>query len=156
MSIPFITVDALTIGWGDAILQKDASFEVNYGEIFAILGGSGCGKSTLLRYLIGLEQPMSGSIDIAGQGPPNLAVGRPPFGVMFQSGALLGSLTVGENVGLQLEQWTDLPADAVEAIVLAKLRLVRFLSLGARPIHRREALRLRDHEKREADLRRPI
>jgi phospholipid/cholesterol/gamma-HCH transport system ATP-binding protein len=124
MSVPFITVEDLTIGWGSTVLQKNATFDVNHGEIFAILGGSGCGKSTLLRHLIGLEEPMSGRIDIGGQGPPNLTVGRPPFGVMFQSGALLGSMTVGENVGLALEQWTDLPPDAVEAIVLAKLRLV--------------------------------
>lgn len=124
MNEPFIEVDNLTIGWGDSILQRDATFEVRRGEIFAILGGSGCGKSTLLRYLIGLEQPASGRIEIAGYGAPNLEVGRPPFGVMFQSGALLGSLTVGENVGLALEQWTNLPPDAVEAIVLAKLRIV--------------------------------
>ena len=124
MSEPFISVENLTIGWGDSILQKDATFEVRKGEIFAILGGSGCGNSTLLRYLVGLEQPLSGRIEIAGHGRPNLEVGRPPFGVMFQSGALLGSMPVGENVGLALEQWTNLPPDAVEAIVLAKLRLV--------------------------------
>lgn len=124
MNEPFVSVEELTIGWGDTILQKDASFEVRRGEVFAILGGSGCGKSTMLRYLIGLEQPMSGRIDIAGYGTPNLTAGRPPFGVMFQSGALLGSLTVGENIGLALEEWTDLPPDAIEAIVLAKLRLV--------------------------------
>jgi len=124
MTQPFIAVEDLTIGWGDSILQKDATFHVGRGEIFAILGGSGCGKSTMLRYLVGLEEPLAGRVEIAGHGAPNLTVGRPPFGVMFQSGALLGSLTVGENVGLALEQWTDLPADAIEAIVLAKLRLV--------------------------------
>ncbi|MGZ3420138.1 MAG: ABC transporter ATP-binding protein [Polyangiales bacterium] len=105
------------------ILQKDATFEVARGEVFAILGGSGCGKSTLLRYLVGLEKPLSGDIEISG-GRPNLEVGRPPFGVMFQSGALFGSLTVGENIGLSLEQWTALPHDAIGAIVMAKLKLV--------------------------------
>ncbi|HEX4339757.1 MAG TPA: ATP-binding cassette domain-containing protein [Polyangiaceae bacterium] len=124
MNEAFISVENLTIGWGETILQKDATFDVQRGEIFAILGGSGCGKSTMLRYLIGLEQPLSGNVYIAGYGTPNLTVGRPPFGVMFQSGALLGSLTVGENIGLALEQWTELPPDAIEAIVLAKLRLV--------------------------------
>ena len=119
-----ITVTSLTMGWGDVILQKDATFQVNRGDVFAILGGSGCGKSTLLRYLIGLETPLSGEISIAGLGHPNLQVGRPPFGVMFQSGALFGSLTVGENVGLSLEQWTTLPHDAIGAIVRAKLKLV--------------------------------
>lgn len=129
MSEPLIKVDCLTMGWpGPAgvpvILQQDATFDVARGEVFAILGGSGCGKSTLLRYLVGLESPLSGEIAIAGLGRPNLEVGRPPFGVMFQSGALFGSLTVGENVGLSLEQWTDLPYEAIAAIVLAKLKLV--------------------------------
>jgi phospholipid/cholesterol/gamma-HCH transport system ATP-binding protein len=117
-------VDKLTMGWDDLILQKDASFEVEKNEIFAILGGSGCGKSTMLRYLVGLEVPLGGTISIEGIGHPNLDVGRPPFGVMFQSGALFGSLSVGENVALPLDQWTDLPEDAIGAIVRAKLKLV--------------------------------
>jgi phospholipid/cholesterol/gamma-HCH transport system ATP-binding protein len=124
MSAALIRVEELTMGWDDVVLQKDASFEVEENEIFAILGGSGCGKSTLLRYLIGLETPMSGTISIEGLGHPNLEIGRPPFGVMFQSGALFGSLSVGENVALPLDQWTDLPEDAIGAIVRAKLKLV--------------------------------
>jgi phospholipid/cholesterol/gamma-HCH transport system ATP-binding protein len=117
-----IEVDDLTIGWEDAVLQEHASFRVERGDIFVILGGSGCGKSTMLRHLIGLETPLRGRIRVRGAGPGD--EGRPSFGVMFQSGALLGSLSVGENVGLPLREWTDLPADAVEAIVHAKLRLV--------------------------------
>jgi len=124
MSETIIQVTDLTMGYDDVVLQQHASFEVFAGDVFAILGGSGCGKSTMLRYLVGLEQPLHGDIQIAGLGRPNLEVGRPPFGVMFQSGALFGSLTVGENVGLALEQWTDLPHDAIAAVVLAKLRLV--------------------------------
>lgn len=124
MTGPFIQVVDLTIGWDDVILQRDASFEVERGEIFVILGGSGCGKSTMLRYLIGLETPISGQISIGGRTPSHIEVARPPFGVMFQSGALLGSMTVGENVALPLQAWTDLPPDAVSAIVQAKLRLV--------------------------------
>jgi phospholipid/cholesterol/gamma-HCH transport system ATP-binding protein len=124
MSELFIEVTDLTFGHGDVVLQENANFEVFAGEVFAILGGSGCGKSTLLRHLVGLEQAQSGSIRIAGLGQPNLEVGRPPFGVMFQSGALLGSMTIGENIGLALEQWTELPHDAIAAVVLAKLRLV--------------------------------
>jgi phospholipid/cholesterol/gamma-HCH transport system ATP-binding protein len=119
-----IEVTDLTIGHGDVVLQEHASFEVFAGEVFAILGGSGCGKSTLLRYLVGLEKTRIGQIRISGIGQPSLEVGRPPFGVMFQSGALFGSMTVGENIGLSLEQWTDLPHDAIAAVVLAKLRLV--------------------------------
>ena len=121
---PLIQVTDLTMGWGDRILLQGASFEVQRGDIFAILGGSGCGKSTLLRYLIGLERPMTGTIKIDGITESHLEVSRPPFGVMFQSGALLGSMTVGENVALPLQEWTDLPPDAVLAIVRAKLRLV--------------------------------
>jgi phospholipid/cholesterol/gamma-HCH transport system ATP-binding protein len=120
-----VDVVDLTIGWGpNAILQKGATFQVERGDIFVILGGSGCGKSTLLRHLVGLEEPLSGEIAIAGLGKPRLDVGPPPFGVMFQGGALFGSLTVGENVALPLEQWADLPHTAVTAIVRAKLRLV--------------------------------
>jgi len=124
MNEPLIQVTGLTMGWGDVVLQKDATFHVERGEVFAILGGSGCGKSTLLRNLIGLETPMGGEISIAGLGHPDLQAGRPPFGVMFQGGALFGSLTVGENVGLQLEEWTELPHEAIGAIVRAKLKLV--------------------------------
>lgn len=121
---PIVEVRGLTVGWpGDPPLLEGLDFEVRAGEIFAILGGSGCGKSTLLRYLIGLEEPVAGSIRVGGR-PPHLGAGRPAFGVMFQQGALFGSMTVGENVALPLEAWTDLPRDAVEAVVRAKLRLV--------------------------------
>jgi len=119
-----IDVRDLSIGWGEKVLQKDLSFHVERGEIFAILGGSGAGKSTLLRFLIGLEQPLAGAIDVLGRGKPDLENERPPFGVMFQAGALFGSMTVGENVALPLEEWTDLPQPAICAIARAKLRLV--------------------------------
>jgi phospholipid/cholesterol/gamma-HCH transport system ATP-binding protein len=120
-----IEVEDLSMGWGDDnVLLENASFQVMRGDVFAILGGSGCGKSTLLRYLIGLETPRSGRVTIQGLGEPHLEIGKPPFGVMFQSGALFGSMTVGENVALQLREWTDLPPAAVDAIVRAKLRLV--------------------------------
>jgi len=120
-----IDVADLTIGWSpESVLQEHITFQVPRGDIFVILGKSGCGKSTLLRHLIGLEQPLAGSISIEGLGAPGLAAGRPPFGVMFQGGALFGSLSVGENVALPLEQWTKLPPDAVTAIVRAKLALV--------------------------------
>jgi len=124
VSEPLVKVVDLAIGWGDAILQEDASFEIERGSVFVILGGSGCGKSTMMRYLVGLDEPLRGSVTIDGLVPSQAIAGRPRFGVMFQSGALLGSLTVGENVALQLREWTDLPLDAVGAIVTAKLRLV--------------------------------
>lgn len=124
MTTPLIQVTDLTMGWGDVTLLDHATFSIESGDVFAILGGSGCGKSTLMRYLVGLERPLSGEILIDGVGHPNLEVGRPPFGVMFQSGALFSSLTVGENIGVGLEQWTQLPRDAIGALVRAKLRLV--------------------------------
>jgi phospholipid/cholesterol/gamma-HCH transport system ATP-binding protein len=124
MTAPLITATDLTMGWDDQNLLEHQSFEVMRGEVFAILGKSGCGKSTLLRCLVGLEEPRGGSVSIEGVGAPSLEVGRPPYGVMFQSGALFGSMTVGENLALPLTEWTDLPREAVSAIVRAKLRLV--------------------------------
>ena len=121
---PLIEVTDLSIGWEGTILQSHASFKVERGDVFAILGGSGCGKSTLLRHLIGLEKPLTGTVTIDGVPPLHLESGRPAFGVMFQSGALLGSMSVGENVALPLQKWTALPYEAIYAIVQARLRLV--------------------------------
>src|SRR6187397_2919927 len=103
-----IVVEDLRIGWGTRVLMEHVSFEVERGTTLAILGGSGSGKSTLLRYLIGLEQPMAGRIDIDGVGEPHLHRGVPPFGVLFQSGALFSSLTLAENLALPLTAWTSI------------------------------------------------
>jgi phospholipid/cholesterol/gamma-HCH transport system ATP-binding protein len=119
-----LSVRGLRLGWGDTTLIEDVTFDVVRGEIFAILGESGSGKSTLLRFLVGLEDPRQGRVDIAGYGPPNLGRGQPPFGVMFQQGALFGSMTVLDNVALPLEEWTALEAQAVHVIARYKLRLV--------------------------------
>jgi len=130
MNAPMVSVTDLAMGFGEVTLFEHLSFEVERGEVFTILGGSGCGKSTLLRCIIGLETPRRGEISIAGIGRPNLDAGRPPFGVMFQSGALFGSMTVAENVAVALKQWTDLTPDAIAAVVLAKLRQVGLESAG--------------------------
>src|SRR6187397_3603497 len=106
-SKPHIVVDDLRIGWGTRVLMEHVSFEVERGTTLAILGGSGSGKSTLLRYLIGLEQPMAGRIDIDGVGEPHVYRGVPRFGVLFQSGALFSSLTLAENLALPLTKWTN-------------------------------------------------
>jgi phospholipid/cholesterol/gamma-HCH transport system ATP-binding protein len=122
---PMIVAHDVAIGWTrDEVLLEHASFEIRRGEIFGILGRSACGKSTLLRALIGLEPVLSGAISIAGTGAPRLSSRRPPFGVMFQQGALFGSMTLGENIALPLERWTDLPRDAIHAVVRGKLGLV--------------------------------
>ncbi|HZU83107.1 MAG TPA: ATP-binding cassette domain-containing protein [Polyangiaceae bacterium] len=119
-----VDVRDLTIGYGGSILLRDASFDVRRGEIFAILGRSGSGKSTLLRHLVGLERPIAGTIAVLGVAPIAPRDGPPPYGVTFQSGALLGSMTVGENVALPLERWTALGHDLVDVLVRAKLRVV--------------------------------
>jgi phospholipid/cholesterol/gamma-HCH transport system ATP-binding protein len=119
-----IRAERLTIGWGERVLMQGVDFEVERGDIFVILGGSGCGKSTLLRHLIGLEVPMAGRIEIDGVGDPALLVGAPRFGVMFQSGALFGSMTLAENVALPLRKWTSLDAPTIDALVRSKLALV--------------------------------
>ena len=124
MKTPLIRVRDLSMGYADTVLLEKASFDIERGDIFIILGGSGCGKSTLLRHLIGLEAPMAGQISIAGIGAPRLEGAAPRYGVMFQSGALFSSLTVGENVAFALQEWTQLPPEAVNAIVKAKLTLV--------------------------------
>ncbi|HLQ38083.1 MAG TPA: ATP-binding cassette domain-containing protein [Planctomycetota bacterium] len=123
-----LVVRDLVVGFDHEPLLEDLSFTVNRGEVFAILGGSGCGKTTVLRHLVGLEQPLAGSVHIAGRGAPAEALQPPAFGVLFQSGALFGSLTLLQNVALPLQQWTTLPADAVLAVAQARLELV---GLGA-------------------------
>jgi phospholipid/cholesterol/gamma-HCH transport system ATP-binding protein len=124
MTESMIRVRGLSIGYGDRLLLANADFDVERGDVFVILGGSGCGKSTLLRHLIGLDSPRAGSIEIEGVGTPHLSGTAPAYGVMFQSGALFSSLTVGENVAFALSEWTDLPQPAINAIVKAKLALV--------------------------------
>jgi phospholipid/cholesterol/gamma-HCH transport system ATP-binding protein len=119
-----VVVRDLSIDRGDVSLVEHVSFEVAPGEIFGVLGGSGSGKSTLLRYLVGLDRPTHGTVDVAGGGAPDLARGLPPFGVMFQKGALFGSMTVLENTALPLREWTSLGADAIDVIARSKLRLV--------------------------------
>jgi len=119
-----IRVNNLSIGYDDVPLLKELTFTVERGDIFLILGGSGTGKSTLLRHLIGLQEPMSGTIQIDSGRPQALDDAAPEFGVMFQSGALFGSMTLAENVALPLQKWTDLSEDTVDTIVRGKLRLV--------------------------------
>jgi len=104
--------------------MEHVTFDVERGTTFAILGGSGSGKSTLLRYLIGLEQPMAGRIDIDGVGEPHRYEGVPPFGVLFQSGALFSSMTLAENLALPLTMWTPIRGATVRDLVQAKLELV--------------------------------
>jgi phospholipid/cholesterol/gamma-HCH transport system ATP-binding protein len=118
-----IEVRNLTIGYGGVPLLRNLEFDVAEADIFVILGGSGCGKSTLLRHMVGLEEPIAGTVTFRCEGPALDGIG-PTFGVLFQSGALFGSMTLAENVGLPLRKWSTLDEAAIETIVRAKLRLV--------------------------------
>jgi len=125
-----IKVEGLSAGFGDHIVLRDVSFEVRRGEVFAILGGSGSGKSVLLKHIIGLYEPLAGRALIGGaditraEGEERLAILK-RVGVMYQLGALFGSMTLAENIQLPLEEYTDLPEDAMELIAYMKLRLVQ-------------------------------
>jgi phospholipid/cholesterol/gamma-HCH transport system ATP-binding protein len=126
---PIITVRHVSVGYGGHVLLRDLSFDILSGEVFVILGGSGCGKSTLLKHMIGLYRPLTGSICIEGKnivtayGQERLNI-LTRIGVMYQQGALFGSMTLLENVRLPLEEYTDLPDDAIDRIALMKLQLV--------------------------------
>lgn len=129
MSETVIDVQNLKAAYGSEVVLDDVTFTVARREIVTILGGSGCGKTTLLKHLIGLERPAGGLVLIRGGdlaksfGPARLEILR-MFGVMFQSGALFGSMTVSENVELALEEFTPLPPDARKAVARIKLELV--------------------------------
>ena len=109
---------------GRTIFQG-VSTHVARGEIFVILGGSGCGKSTLLRQIVGLLPPTSGRIEVLGH---DMYAGRGDvlqrIGVMFQAGALFGSMNLLENVMLPLQVYTDLPPAACERVAQVKLSMV--------------------------------
>ncbi len=111
--------------FGERTVFQDVSFSVARGEVFAILGGSGCGKSTLLRQLIGLLTPSAGQARVLGYDiRTEIASVRRRIGVLFQSGALFGSLSLLENVMLPLQTLTELPPDACAAIARMKLAQV--------------------------------
>jgi phospholipid/cholesterol/gamma-HCH transport system ATP-binding protein len=104
--------------------MEHVTFEVERGTTLTILGGSGSGKSTLLRYLIGLDRPLAGAIEIDGVGAPHRYEGVPRFGVLFQSGALFSSMTLAENLALPLTMWTSVRGSLMRELVQAKLDLV--------------------------------
>jgi phospholipid/cholesterol/gamma-HCH transport system ATP-binding protein len=126
---PIIEVSDLVRKFGDRTVLDEISFNVHRSETVVIMGGSGCGKSTLLRHMIGSMKPTSGCVKLFGEDITNmnereLERVRLRFGMLFQSGALLASQTVGENVALPLLQHTEKSVDEIEEIVKQKLQMV--------------------------------
>lgn len=124
-----IEVKNLTIGYGDFVLLKDISYNINRGDVFIIMGGSGCGKSSMLRALTGLVPPQKGTILIDGmdftmsnQAERNLIMQR--CGILYQSGALFSSMTLADNIALPLQQYTNYSEREIGELVSLKLALV--------------------------------
>ena len=132
-----IQVRDLVAGYGEEVILDKVSFEVYEGEIFVVLGGSGCGKSTLLKHLIGLIRPLSGRIiidgaDISTCDADTFQKTLMKIGVLYQGAALLGSMTIAENVALPIAEYTDLPQAEIDTLVEMKLNMV---SLGGYENH---------------------
>lgn len=124
-----IEIRDLTMAYGSFVVMRDISAHIQRGQIFIIMGGSGCGKSTLLRHMIGLKEPAQG--DIFYDGVPfwqsdNEARQQKlrSFGVLFQSGALWSSMTLAQNIGLVLGEYTDFSPADIREIARLKLALV--------------------------------
>lgn len=129
MSPTIIRVDNVTSAFGDNVVHDRISCTVRQHEIYALLGGSGSGKSTLMREMILLERPNSGTIEIFGHdlstiNPRDAFELRRSWGVLFQSGALYSSLTVGENIALLYKEYTTLSPKLIAELVRLKINLV--------------------------------
>jgi phospholipid/cholesterol/gamma-HCH transport system ATP-binding protein len=127
---PIIEVAGFSAAYGGRTVLHDVNFAVARGEVVVIAGDSGSGKSTVLKHLIGLQRPAGGTVRIDGDDlfatPPGKARDRilRKFGVSFQSGALFGSMTVLNNVKLQLEEFAGIKGKRADAVALAALQLV--------------------------------
>lgn len=129
VSVPHITAKDLTMAYGDFLIQEDLNFTINRGDIFIIMGGSGCGKSTLLKIMIGLKKPAVGEVYYDGDpfwssADKEREATKRKFGTLFQSGALWSSMTLAENIGLALQQYTNLKAAEIREVAAYKLMLV--------------------------------
>ncbi|MCH2132906.1 MAG: ABC transporter ATP-binding protein [Phycisphaerales bacterium] len=124
-----IEIENLVKRFGDQTVLDGINLKIKPGETMVIMGGSGCGKSTLLRHMIGSLHPDEGRVKLFGHvladlGEDELDDIRKKFGILFQSGALFQSLSVGDNVALILEEHTDLDAAIIDFMVKIKLELV--------------------------------
>ena len=126
---PVIEVDQLVVQYGDRIILKGIDLTVQKGEVMVIIGASGSGKSTLLRSMLGLNRPTTGSVRLLGKDIYTISLRemyalRREIGVAFQNGALLGSLSVGENVQLPLQEHTKLDKKTMGIMTRMKLEVV--------------------------------
>ena len=126
---PVIRVEHAGMDFGGRTVLADVNMEIHPGETVVIMGGSGCGKSTLLRVIVGAYRPTRGKVllfghDIAALDEKEMNRTRLRFGILFQSGALYNSMTVGENVALPMREHTDLADDIIDIMVKMKLELV--------------------------------
>jgi phospholipid/cholesterol/gamma-HCH transport system ATP-binding protein len=126
---PHIEVRDLTVSYGDRPVLRDVSLTVGRGDVFVIMGGSGSGKSTLLRSMIGLVEPARGDVSFRGEsftgaGPAARSRMLRRFGVLYQKGALWSSMSLCENIGLVLGEYTDLSQDEIREVAAFKLALV--------------------------------
>src|SRR6266478_1762039 len=126
---PHIAVHDLTLAYGDRVVLRDLDFSVKRGQVFIVMGGSGYGKSTVLRHLIGLGEPAKGDVFYGDVNFTRAAAGEREailrrVGVLYQSGALWSSMTLAENVGFPLEEYTDLTRDEIRDVASFKLALV--------------------------------
>ncbi|MFO1407584.1 MAG: ATP-binding cassette domain-containing protein [Steroidobacteraceae bacterium] len=115
--------------FGAQVVHDGVSFEVREGEVFGIVGGSGSGKSVLLRTLLGLQSPLSGTVELEGRAingmdDAELRAIKRRYGVTFQHGALFTSLTVAENVALPVHEALDLGPATLDELVRLRLRMV--------------------------------
>ncbi len=126
---PHIVAQDLTMAYGEFLILKDLNFTINRGDIFIIMGGSGCGKSTLLKIMIGLKTPATGDVFYDGESFWSSSLSdreatKRKFGTLFQSGALWSSMTLAENIGLALQQYTKLGDAEIREVAAYKLMLV--------------------------------
>lgn len=124
-----IRVSDVVTTFGAVTVHDRVNLEVRRGEIYALLGGSGSGKSTLLKEMILLLKPQSGKIEVLGEELAAISGAKASFlrrnwGMLFQGGALYTSLTVAENVALQLREYTDLPGTVIDDVVQMKISMV--------------------------------
>lgn len=129
MTLPIIEVRNIVTSFGENLIHDHVNCTVHRNEIYALLGGSGSGKSTLMREMILLERPQSGTIRVLGHDlstltPLEAIRLRRSWGVLFQSGALYSSLTVGENIALLYTEYTDLSPKLIDELIQLKINLV--------------------------------